>query len=331
MDSRPPPPQGSPPSYAFVTRVYRRNLRPVVIATAFLAGLWTLLSAIGFFRGYGIDKNQNFPQIANLSVALGALYLTVFVIGALGVFSAVSQRVALVRIYAILAALATLIVIAAGLTRIVTHFIWKNDIISECTNLSEGNTVVYNGFWGPVRHDVLNKDEAAAWCKSNWDRASWSEIVAFLIISLLAALFTALAFSYYRQLLDPTSVANASRAPSNQVRMGAYPSHYTQPYNASVPNLAYNYGNNSGSYTGQPYYGQQQYAPPAGAPLGHDDPFAPPYEGKPPGYVGGDGKGYGDGDDKDSKDPFSDFDGQGPREERDVTSRPAPGGRDTFH
>ncbi|KAF9011717.1 hypothetical protein BDQ17DRAFT_784048 [Cyathus striatus] len=33
---RPPPPQGNPPPYAFVTRVYRRNLRPVVLMVAFL-------------------------------------------------------------------------------------------------------------------------------------------------------------------------------------------------------------------------------------------------------------------------------------------------------
>lgn len=143
----------------------------------------------------------------------------------------------------------------------------------------------------------------------------------------MACLFTSMAFAYYRQLLDPTSAANASRAPSNQARMGAYPSHYTPPYNASVPNLPYGYGNhNSGPYTGQPY--QPQYGAPAGPPPGHDDPFAPPYEGKPPGYSG-DGKGYGQ-DDKDGKNPFSDFDGQGSGEERDVTSRPGPGGRDTF-
>ncbi|KAF5373449.1 hypothetical protein D9615_009503 [Tricholomella constricta] len=46
MDTRPPPPQGAPPSYAFVTRVYRRNLRPIVITTAFLGALWSLFSGV---------------------------------------------------------------------------------------------------------------------------------------------------------------------------------------------------------------------------------------------------------------------------------------------
>jgi len=291
-----------------------------VISTAFMGALWTLFSAIGFFRSFGVDKTQNVPQIATLSIALGALYMTVFAITCLGIVSAVTQRLVLIRMYSILAGLATLIIIATGLTRVVVHFAWKNDIINECTALSKDKTIVYFGFWGPIRHDVLDAQEAEEWCRSSWDHGSWSEIVAFLIISVLAVLFTALAFSYYRQVLDPSSPANASRAPSNQARVGAYPSHYNPPYNASVPNLPYGY--NSGPYTGQPYYSNQsRYAPPAGPPPGHDDPFAPP-----PGYTGN-GKDY--GDDKDSKDPFSEFDGQS-REERDVTSRPGPGGRDTF-
>ncbi|RDB17212.1 hypothetical protein Hypma_001867 [Hypsizygus marmoreus] len=313
--SRPPPPQGAPPSYAFVTRVYRRNLRPVVLTTAFLGAIWSLFSGIGWFRNYGIDRNQNVPHIANLSIALGVCYMAVFVIGAFGIYSALTQRVALVRIYALLTALATLIIVATGLTRVVTHFVWKNDIIKECTTLTTDKQIVYYGFWGPISHDILDAAEAADWCQRYWNRDSWSEIVAFLILTILAALFTVVAFSYYRQLLDPTSPANASRAPSNQARMGAFPSHYNPPYNASVPNLPYGY--NAG-----PYSGYQGYAPPAGPPPVHDDPFAPP------GYIHGDerGKGFGGDDkDKDQKDPFADY-----GEERDVTSRPGPGGSENF-
>ncbi|GLB39623.1 hypothetical protein LshimejAT787_0701330 [Lyophyllum shimeji] len=334
MSTRPPPP-GAPPSYAFVTRVYRRNLRPIVISTAFLAALWSLFSGvrrlsclmhvisiltrhfdrmqIGWFRSYGIDKDANVPHIANLSLALGALYMAIFAIGIFGMLSAASQRVGLVRIYTFLAAFATLIVMAAGLTRVVTHFIWKRDIISECTELSTNKRVVYYGFWGPIEADILDPQEAEDWCTRYWDRDSWAQVVAFLILSVLGILFTLLTFAYYRQLLDPASPANASRAPSNQARMaGAFPTHYNPPYDASIPDLSYNYG---------PYSAQPQYAPPAGPPPGH---MPPVDDGKPPGYTGGPA-GF-DGDAKDGKNPFADFG----TEERDVTSRPGPGGPETF-
>lgn len=128
---------------------------------------------------------------------------------------------------------------------------------------------------------------------------------------VLAGLFCSIAFAYYRQLLDPTSAANAFRSPSNQARAeGAFPAHYNQAYGASVPNLGYGYN--------MPYAGgppPSQFAPPPGPPP------APAYE----------NKGYGvglDGQDKSrdnkNENPFADFD------EHDVTSRPAAGGRDHF-
>ncbi|KAG6840160.1 hypothetical protein C0991_008507 [Blastosporella zonata] len=226
-----------------------------------------------------------------------------------GMYSAVTQRVGLVRIYTLLAAFATLIVIAAGLLRVVTHFVFKNDLLTECTSLTSNQEIVYYGFWGPIRADILDPEEAAAWCRSSWNHDSWAEIVAVLIVGVLGFLFTMIAFAYYRQLLDPTSAANASREPSHQERRaGGFPTHYNPPYNASVPNLPYH----------------AQYAPPAGPPPGHeqDETFVPPYDGKPPGYTGGDVKGY----DADDKDPFADFE----RGERDVTSRPYPGGPESF-
>lgn len=133
---------------------------------------------------------------------------------------------------------------------------------------------------------------------------------------VLAIFFSILAFSYWRQLLDPTSSANAARAPSAQVRTGGFPSHYTPAYNtnypdyvSSVPNLPY-----------QPYDQRYGYTE-------HDDPFAPPYEvdGKPPGYTGAGTAGDFKGENK-STDAFVNSDGQSLREERDVTS-----GRGTSH
>jgi len=318
MNARPPPPQGAPPPYAFVSRVYRRNLRPVVIMVAFLGGLWSLFSGIGYFRSYGVDRSQNVPRIANLSVALGALYMAVFLIEAFGIVAAYMQRVSLVRTYALLSAFTALIVTGTDLARVVTHFTWKNDIINECTTLSTDGTIVWFGFWGPVSERVLTPQEANAWCRDSWDHDSWALIVAFLILSLLSIFFSAVAFSYWRQLLDPASPANSARAPPSQVRMDGFPTHYNPPYSNNyagdqsfAPNLPY-----------QPYAAERGYGFSE-----RDDPFAPPYnaDSKPPGYTGAGTDGDFKGEYK-SGDPFSDSDGSNSRDDRDATSRPGPGG-----
>jgi len=70
----------------------------------------------------------------------------------------------------------------------------------------------------------------------------------------------------------------------------------------STPGLAFAPGYNAGGFAAE-----------------RDDPFAPPYEGKPPGYVRGEGVGY--VRDAGKEDPF---------DERDVTSRPGIGGDETF-
>lgn len=121
-------------------------------------------------------------------------------------------------------------------------------------------------------------------------------------------------------------MANAFRAPSNQMFSGSnnnnnmYPQHYNPPYGGSVPNLEYGSGPNA-------------YAPPPGPPPQFAHGYSAEDLGKPPGYEGGAGA-YGndkdlkDHDHDDSKeDPFADFEGAS----RDVTSRPRPGEHDTFH
>jgi hypothetical protein len=169
-------------------------------------------------------------------------------------------------------------------------------------------------------------------CSGAWSHDSFNEIISLIIVigkslrerkidlhltiwraTVLGALFSVLSFSFYRQVLDPTSPANSMRAPSNQVRMGAYPSRYNMPEDA--PTLGYDY--------------PSKYAPPPGVPPARDEGFVPPYEGdRLPGYGAGVGlagdakKGGYDTDGKD--DPFSDFDGPSRRavtdDERDVTS-----------
>lgn len=320
MSYRPPPPQGAPPSYAFVTRVYQRNLRPVVLICAFLSALWALFSAIGNFRSISVAKDQGFGTLVTFGIVLGVLHIGVFVCELFGMFAAYTQRLPLIRIYAFVSVLATILVFAAGLVQIIIHFSLKNDIINECTKSSTNEDVLYYpfGFLGPVSHDTLTPAEAREWCSDAWDHDSWADVVSLIITLILAGMFNALAFAYYRQALDPSSVANAMRAPSNQVRASAFPAHYNPPYNASVPNLGYGYNM---PYAGGPFQSAPAYAPPPGPPPHMDD-------GKLPGYVGGDGKGAFAAEKDDN--PFADFD-DGPSRrtaERDVTDSSP---RNTFH
>jgi len=308
------PPQDAPPPYAFVNRVYGRSLRPVVVAVSAVAALWTLIWAISSFKELSVDQDDHVPKLATFAIVQGVLLLVSCVIEIFGIASALSQRVILVRLYALLAGLSALIVAAVGLMRTIIHFAFKSDLMTECEESASGGNISFRfGIWG-TSTDGLDGETPAQFCTNAYNRDSVTEIISLIIEIILGLLFTAIAFAYLRQLLDPSSPANASRAPSSQARLDNYPLHYNPPYNASSSNLGY-----------APAYGNV-YAPPPGAPPQFDA-----EAGKPPAYAYGGGQ-YGDfGGDKDSKDdkddPFSDFDGPSvPRplhfaEERDVTSR----------
>jgi len=323
MDSRRPPP-GAPPPYAFVNRIYTRSLRPVVITTGSLSALWTLLWAISLFRDISIDKHDNFPKLATFSIVMGVMFMVTCLIEVFGVVAAMTQRLALIRTYALGSVLSCLLVVAASLMGVVIHFVYKNDLINECVDLATSEDAVFRfGWFGPSNHGRLTVPEADSFCGDGWNHDSWSTIVSLLIEACLGVLFSAIAFAYYRQSLDPASAANAFRAPSNQMRGGAYPQHYNPPYNSSVPNLGYGAGPSA-------------YAPPPGPPPAFASAgYSSDDLGKPPGYEGGDyGSKFGAGKDmknESKEDPFADFEGTSIRGERDVTSRPRPGDHDGFH
>lgn len=273
----------------------------MVIGSGALSAIWTLLCAISSFKDVSIDKDNHFSKLATFSIVLGVLYAVVCAIEIFGTVAAVTQRLPLVMAYATASVGSCLVVVAAGLMGIVIHFVEKGDLITECTTLSTGDTAVirFGGIFGSSSSETLTPSEAASFCQNAWDHASWSNIISFLLETLLGMLFSLIAIAYYRQCLDPTSAANAFRAPSNQRRTGnMYPDHYNPPYNASVPNLGY--GN-----------GPSAYAPPPGPPPRFNAGDSADELGKPPGYDLGGYTSKIDGADKsDSKEnPFSDFEG----------------------
>jgi hypothetical protein len=276
------------------------------MSLAFLGAIWTLFSGIGYFRNVSIYNNNNASKLALFSIILGVLSMVIFLIELFGIFAAAQQKVPLVRAFAYLSVLVIAIVAAIGLIDVVVHFTLKDEIINTCTSISEGGTIYYGGIFGPINGGTVSTADAQDWCNHYWDRDSWSDIISFLLLTFVAAFFASVAFAYFRQVLDPTSPANALRGPT-QHRMGAFPSHYNPPYNP-------NYGRGPG----------YSYPAPQGPPPNQEDAFVPPYESKPPGYVQGDYRGevgYGKGDYNSS----DDREDGGPSSERDVANRPAAG------
>ncbi|EKM56654.1 uncharacterized protein PHACADRAFT_253899 [Phanerochaete carnosa HHB-10118-sp] len=270
-----------------VSRMYKSNLRPVVVVTGLISAGWTL---VGAFQDINVDENHATPKFATLDIVLGSLYMTACVIELFGVVAAVMQTLLLVRLYTFASIVSGLVVVAAGFARTITHFTYKNDLISECTQIAQGEDVTFRfGIWGPSVQDQLSPIEAADFCKDAWSHDSFGEIISLLITIVVSGIFIAIAFAYYRQCLDPTSPANAARTPAsqNRVQEPQFPDHYNPPY------MAYDAP-------------QQTYAPPPGPPpqFGKTD----MYEG---GAAGFDRQRDADEDTLKGDDPFADFDGPG--------------------
>ncbi|KAH9829211.1 uncharacterized protein C8Q71DRAFT_728201 [Rhodofomes roseus] len=263
-------------------RAYAYNLRPVVGAVALIAAIWSLLAVTA-------DKHYEANKLATFAVVLGIIYAVVTGIEAFGVMAAISQRLWMARIYALLSVGSALAAVAAGFMRVIVHFTLKE-----------------YGFWGPTFDTKLSAGQANDYCKGIWSHDSAVEIISLIIEMLLAAFFCMLSFAYYHQLLDPTSAANVTRRPGpaavpprdfdDGAGAGAqgFPSHYNPPYlgyDAPAPHAVPPYDEADGAKGDLPYGGA-----------------------KPPMYSEDDIATYGRYGAK-AADPFADFDEGKPRRE----------------
>jgi len=259
-------PQTVDSSGRLVSRFYKSNLRPVVIGISGLASLWALLLAIGSFKLHSDVGSGNIPHLGIIALILGILFMVGLAIELFGVIAALMQRAVMVKAFAYLSILSSILILGGNMTQIVVHFTMKNNLINECTSATTGDVVYYGwGILGPSRQTTLSANEAKIWCNDAWNHDSWADIVIFVIELLLAILFVSIVFAYYRQVIDPTSPVNASRMPLSQFRAEGYPEQYNPPY------------------TNGPFY-----PPPPGPPPNHgdyDQGFVPPYdENKLPDY-----------------------------------------------
>jgi len=295
------PPTEAPRAYRYVMRFYgRKNLRPVVVAMSLITAIWALAWTVSSFKQLKLVKSYDLPKLAPSAIAQGVMFGIGCLFQTYGIIAAGMQRFTMIKINAFLCALSTLLIIATGLMRVITHFVFKSDFITECIGIAQtGSIGPVFGIWGSNPTNRLNKDQATDYCNSEWSRDSFAEIVALVLEILLGLFFTSIAFAYYRQALDPSSAANSYRVPFNPTRRDNHHTHYNPPYDGT-------------SYV-------PVYLPSAGP---------PPADGKPPEYKrASDMLFRGDNDAKED-DSFSDYDGPSVPmpthwvEDRDTTSPP---------
>ncbi|KAF8801210.1 hypothetical protein BYT27DRAFT_7262244 [Phlegmacium glaucopus] len=271
-----------------MSRMYRTDLRPIIMTGAFFAILWSLaarkfgvvwkgfhaelllLYKISSFRNISVFDNSKNTHLGIFYIVSGSIYMAIVVIEIFGIYAAAVRGLASVRTFGFLSILVTLMIIAVGVIQTIIHFSFKNDILDVCSNVITGDHIFFTGFFGPIDGGIVTPAEAAEWCRRQFDHDSFSNVVALLATSAVSAFFVPFVFAFHRQLRDPVSVANVSREPA---RMDAYPARYNPPYNPSF-----------------------QYQAPNGPPPNMStDAFVPPYEGadhhKPPTYEGGDFEG----------------------------------------
>jgi len=212
--------------------MYRRNLRPVVLTCAILAGIWALVWGVASFQDIGVDQ-QTASILGTFDIILGALFMAAAAIEGFGAFAAVTQRLPLLRLYSFMSLLVALIVFAAEVISVVLDFKFKNDLISECSTANTlGSNFNGRGWWGNTAG--LDAEDAQSFCNNLWNRAVFGDFAWLFVSTIVSLMFSAIAFSYYRQCLDPASTAYP-RAASDRIRMQAYSAPYNYPPPAGPP------------------------------------------------------------------------------------------------
>ncbi|KIJ28277.1 hypothetical protein M422DRAFT_784591, partial [Sphaerobolus stellatus SS14] len=215
--TRAPPPTGRPPAYAIAGRAFgRSNLRPVVITCTVVATVWSLVWAVcgGAFQDINsVKQTTDIKQLATFDIVLGALYAGVAAIELFGLFAAVTRRAPLVRLFVFLSLAVAVITAAAELTRTVVHFSFKSAIKAECFQVSTDRSDFQFDFWLPTVSGLTNS-EAQDFCNRAFSRMSISTIAWLIFATLFALFFASIAYSFYRQLLDPSFFR--AQAPSDQ-------------------------------------------------------------------------------------------------------------------
>lgn len=207
---------GPPPRYtAVVRKVYPFSLRPVVI----------FLSLAGFIYGLALgvdsitdrnDAKETF-KMQVFDIVAGILYLVVAAIEAFVILVAALQSLSLARLFIVAVPIGLIINLAVNVIEIIAHFTTKSDLIAQCVYNEDRQA--YNDVGGIVGN--ITTSEANSICTSLWNRGTWAVFIWLFVTLALSIVFASAYFSYYHQLLDPSSVR--TRQPVYNRQNQSYP------------------------------------------------------------------------------------------------------------
>ncbi|WVQ95642.1 hypothetical protein IAU59_002740 [Kwoniella sp. CBS 9459] len=217
------PPTGPPPRYtAVVTKVYPYSLRPVVVFTACIGFIYGIALGIASIKDLGDDNETAKQKVFDIITAI--LYFVIGGIEAYALFVAFVQKIPLARFLVWLVPAGILVNLANQVIAVIIHFTLKNDLINQCVKNEEGE-LGYDSL-GDISN--ITTDQAQTICQSAWNRGIWS-VFAWLFLSLIVSLlFGSIVLSYYRQLLDPSSVRSRNNPAQNQA-FQMQPGYYYPP------------------------------------------------------------------------------------------------------
>ncbi|KAF8177663.1 hypothetical protein BJ912DRAFT_856757 [Pholiota molesta] len=227
LDNRFPHPvrtPSQPKSKSFVSQLYKASWKNPVIA---VAGLNALRFAFAIdvhshifvfcqhnaFADAIVDDAEVAENLTKVSIALGVMYLTAFLIEIYGIIGVSMQRLGLIRAYLYLAFIAAVLATAAGVLKGVSYFSFAEEILYECISLAmEGRTAEKSLFrsrpW-PSAPYGMSRGVARKQCVYAWVHQSWAQVIAVFLFSFLpSVLYYIMVYAYYRQTTTPDHSAN---------------------------------------------------------------------------------------------------------------------------
>ncbi|KAH9464026.1 hypothetical protein Pst134EA_002447 [Puccinia striiformis f. sp. tritici] len=264
-----PAPSAPPPYIQAVNRAYPKPLRPVVLFTTVVSLIWSLVLGVKFFQDRAEDSETRRMKV--FDAILSVFFFVVAGLEVFGILAVLSSKILLARLYFFVSGLAAFLIFSAELTRLIAHFVVKNDLIDDCRSaLTGAKAETLNGAIASI-----DATEASRLCEGDWQRGIWWDLGWLVLTSCLALLFTGLVGAYYHQLLDPSS--SRSTAVNNEEMVDQR--------------------NNGRAQDGVNAYPMQPYQNMAYQSTEHQDvPFVPPQYNMPPeyqpapGYVNAQGK-----------------------------------------
>lgn len=229
-----------------------------MVVVSLICVVWFAFRTNNAMEDGDLDLSEESADLARISFVVGVMYAVAGLVEVLGILSAATQKVSLVRLYTILSFLAAFCVTCAGLINMTAYFALRDDLMKECKSLAmDGETFIRSTFrhgdWpaNNMGDDALSAEEAATTCLQAWSDNANAQIFSGLMLHhiLPAAVIVLAAIAYYRQITDPTHPA--SRAASTTIQMNAYPrSHYSPLYNSPAPPQYTDHDNNNNNGNG---------------------------------------------------------------------------------